>query len=147
MGRRLDSLKSNLKKIEWRRIFLFVYIPVSIITLLGTILQFMKKIGFVVLMNQRRFIYHSYAPNNSRTHVHHPKDIPGLNNVAFIEETWIKMPRENDIRLHSYLLLRKDSDPKTFPTMMWCHSTGGNIVINFHNLIHHYLGSSTKGSQ
>jgi hypothetical protein len=93
------------------------------------------------MMNQRRFIYHSYAPNNSRTHVFHPRDIPGLDTNALIEEAWIQVPKEDDVRLHSYLLMRKDSDPKNFPTVMWCQGTGGNIVFPST----YFLGTSIKG--
>jgi hypothetical protein len=127
MKSRFDSFKSSLKKINWGRVLLLIYLPISTIALLGTFFIHIV-VGFIVIMNQRRFIYHSYSPNDSRTHVYHPRDIPGLETTAFIEEAQIQVPKETDVKLHSYLLLRKEADSKTFPTMMWCQGTGGNIV-------------------
>jgi hypothetical protein len=49
---------------NWLKLILFAYLPIS----------WMCILGLAFVMNQRRFIYHSYAPNSSRTHVLHPRD-------------------------------------------------------------------------
>ena len=104
---------------NWLKLILFAYLPIS----------WMCILGLAFVMNQRRFIYHSYAPNSSRTHVLHPRDFDFQEGV--VEEAWITVPREPDVKLHSYLLLRKDADAVHAPTMMWCQGTGGNIVSAF----------------
>lgn len=108
------TIKQIIKE-NWPKLLLCLYLPISWLCVLS--------LAFV--LNQRRFIYQSYAPNSSRTHVLHPRDYDFQD--GHVEEAWLDVPGE-EIRLHSYLLLRRDGDPKLAPTLMWCQGSGGNIV-------------------
>lgn len=132
IGKEPFSLKKFVKQ-NWSKLLLAVYLPISWICILS----------LAFILNQRRFIYQAYAPNNSRTHVLHPRDYDFQD--GHVEEAWIEVPREPDIRLHSYLLLRRDVDsPQNVPTLFWCQGSGGNIVKIISYLIA-FLGTSSQG--
>ena len=86
------------------------------------IISLISFFGLLFTFSQKNFIYQSYYPNGSRTHLLHPShfDLPS-------EEVWLQV--QPKVKVHGYLL--KQREPLAVPTLIWCHGSGGNIV-NIH---------------